>query len=136
MRRRLSLLVTLTAWLLATGSQWDVVQTFAWARMFAENCRTLPLHVALKRTFSPEGRCELCGLVSTAKQERQNSADAPTDAPGSAPAGKFSGKVLLAFEPAHAPLLVRLSLPARWSPSDPTFASTERAEPPLPPPRA
>lgn len=136
MRRKLSLLLTLTSWLFATGSQWDVVQTFAWARMFAENCRTLPPRVALDRTFSPEGRCELCGLVSTAKQERQNPADAPADSPGSAPAGKFSGKILLAFEPAPAPFVALVPSPSRWSRSDHLPASAERAAPPLPPPRA
>ena len=36
MRRKLSLVLTLTAWLLATGSHWDLVQTFAYARMFAD----------------------------------------------------------------------------------------------------
>src|SRR5471032_1474735 len=77
-RRQLSLLLTLAAWLLATGSQWDLVQTFAWGRMFVENTRTLPLLEAAQRTFSPEGRCPICAAVSAAKQQQENSAPLPT----------------------------------------------------------
>jgi hypothetical protein len=128
MRHKLALLVTLTAWLFATGSQWDVVQTFAWARMFAENARTLSFGAALERTFSPEGRCELCGAVSTAKRQQ-------SDADGGAPGGKADGKLVLVFQPVAAVILTPPGL-APWSPDEPPCVSTERAAPPLPPPRA
>jgi len=65
------------------------VQAVAYARMFADNARTLPLRAALTRTFSPEGRCDVCSAVDTAKQAADH-ANAP------ASAAKFSGKV-----PAH-----------------------------------
>ena len=32
-RRQLSLILTLIAWLFATGSHWDLVQAFGWGRM-------------------------------------------------------------------------------------------------------
>lgn len=131
MRRSFALVLTLTAWLLATGSQWDVVQTFAWARMFAENVRTLPLRVALDRTFSPEGRCGVCVVVTRAKQAQSDSPDTP----GDTPSGKFSGKLLLAHEPESASLVALVPSPARWSRRDPIPASADRAAPPLPPPR-
>jgi hypothetical protein len=132
MRRQFALVLTLTAWLLATGSQWDVVQTFAWARMFAENYRTLPLRVALNRTFSPEGRCGLCVAVTLAKQSQSDSPDTPSDTPS----GKFSGKIVLVLEPAAAPLVPRITSSCRRSRSDQLPVSAERAAPPLPPPRA
>ena len=126
MRRRLSLLLTLTAWLLATGSHWDLVQTFAWGRMFAENARTMPLLEAAQRTFRPEARCNLCAAVTEAKQQEENS---PT-----IPGGKLDVKIILAFEPAPSPVVAAPDF-SPWSLSDPLVHSVSRAAPPLPPPR-
>jgi hypothetical protein len=128
MRRKIALVCTLTAWLLATGAQWDLVQTFAWARMFAANARTLPAGAALDRTFSPEGRCELCGVVSTAKQQQRE-----TD--GNAPGGKPDGKLLLVFQPAPVVVVTAPDF-APWPSAEPCVVSIGRAAPPLPPPRA
>lgn len=128
MCRRSSLVLTLVAWLFATGTQWDAVQTFAWARMLATNLQTLPFSAALDRTFSPEGRCELCNAVSTAKQQREDST--PTT-----PGGKADGKVLMIFQPGSAVVLTAPDF-APWSRSETAFASAPRAAPPLPPPRA
>lgn len=126
MRRQFSLLLTLAAWLLATGSQWDFVQTFAWGRMFVANACTMPLLDAVQRTFSPEGRCELCAAVSAAKQQEENSAPVPE--------GKAAGKIVLFCQPAPAPVVATPAF-APWSPSDPLVASLGRSAPPLPPPR-
>jgi hypothetical protein len=128
MRRRLALVFTLAAWLLATGSHWDAVQAVAYARMFADNARTLPLGAALTRTFSPEGRCEVCAAVDTAKQAGDH-ANAP------ASAEKFAGKILLTHEPAARFVFALAATPA-WSDSSPRPASAERPAPPVPPPRA
>ena len=127
MRRKLSLVLTLTAWLLATGSHWDLVQTFAYARMFADNARTLPLTAALDRTFSPEGRCEICTAVDSAKQS-------PDHANAPASAEKFAGKIPLTHE-SEAFFLFDLSPVSAWFDSAPRLTSAERAAPPLPPPR-
>jgi hypothetical protein len=125
-RQRLSLIFTLAAWLFATGSQWDLVQTFAWGRMFVINAQTMPLLRAAKLTFSPEGRCELCSAVSDAKQQQENSATVP--------GGKLDAKILLAFEPAPAPVVAAPEF-AAWSLGDPLVASLARSAPPVPPPR-
>ncbi len=53
MRRRLSLLTLLTAWLLATGSQWDMVQTLGWGRMIVRYSQTMTLAQAVRLTFTP-----------------------------------------------------------------------------------
>jgi hypothetical protein len=128
MRRKLSLVLTLTAWLLATGSHWDLVQTFAYARMFADNVRTLSVEAAVTRTFSPEGRCEICTAVDSAKQS-------PDHANAPASAEKFAGKIPLTHE-SEAFFLFDLSLVSAWFDSAPRLTSAERAAPPLPPPRA
>jgi len=124
--RQLSLLITLTAWLLATGSQWDAVQTFAFGRMWIVNARTLPLLDAAERTFSPEGRCLICAAVTAAKQQEENSAAVPE--------GRAGGKIFLLYQPAPAPVVAAPAF-SPWSPSDPLVRSLGRAAPPLPPPR-
>ena len=126
MRRKLSLVLTLFAWLLATGSQWDAVQVFAWGKMFAENLRALPLVEAAARTFSLEGRCPLCVKVAEAKQ-REDGADG-------APVAKLDFKIFLACEPAPSPVVAAPDfLP--WLRSDPFVRAMTRPTPPVPPPR-
>lgn len=126
MRGKLSLLFTLTAWLIATGSHWDLVQLGAWGRMFAQNVQVLPLSAALKLTFSEEGRCNVCTAVSSAK-------DQGSETEASA-AGKLSSKMLVFFtQPAlfwEAPAKSGFQVLAY------NFESRERSSPPVPPPRA
>ena len=126
MRRRFSLLFTLAAWLFATGSQWDLVQTFAWGRMFATNVQSMSVIEAAKLTFSPEGRCEICVAVSDAKQQQDGTATVP--------AGKLDAKILLAFEPSPGPIVAAPEF-SSWSLSDPVVSSLARSAPPVPPPR-
>jgi hypothetical protein len=130
MRRHASLVLTLVAWLFATGSHWDLVQTFAWGRMLTTYSQSMPLLRAVEKTFSPEGRCELCHTVADAKQKE--SANDPT-APEAA--GKFPGKILLVFAPGEA-FFVFAPAPLCWSPSDLMIPLALREAPPVPPPRA
>ena len=126
MRRKIQLLCLLSAWLLATGSQWDLVQVFAWGRMFAGYAHEMPLAAALSQTFKPDNMCSLCRAVKAAKQQQEQSpADAYQDG---------LGKILLVFEP--EPKVV-VAAPAfySWSPSDQIMTGAMRAAPPLPPPR-
>lgn len=127
MHRKIPLVLTLVAWLFATGCHWDFVQVFVWAKMFSENARVLPLEAALERTFSPEGRCELCGAVSTAKQQ-------DAGAEGATPGVKVDRKVLLVFQPVTA-VIVEAPDFAPWASGDLAGLSAGRAAPPLPPPR-
>lgn len=127
MRHRLSLILTLTAWLLATGSHWDLVQTFAWGRMIVTSAQSMPLLSAVKRTFTPEAMCDLCHVVAAAKQD--SSAKNPA-VPIKAP-----GKVLLLCSPTgfvtHGPVL----LCAGRASSIASALSAGRDAPPSPPPR-
>ena len=128
MRQKLSLLLTLAAWLLATGSHWDAVQTFAWGRMIADYSRDMTLVQAVTKTFSPQTMCPLCRAVADAKQQESNNA--------AVPGAKTPGKILLVC----APRALVFSSPApsclgRIAPeSAPT--SADRSPPPRPPPRA
>ena len=126
MRHRLALSLTLVAWLLATGAQWDLVQTFAWARMFTDNVRTLPVGEAFARTFSPEGRCDICNAVSTAKEQQENSSTVPD--------GKYSGKIFLIYQPVPSPVVTAPEF-SPWSLSNPFVRTLGRAVPALRPPR-
>lgn len=120
-------MLILSAWLFATGSQWDLVQTFAWARMFSSNVRELPVDAALARTFSPEGRCDMCNAVTTAKQQQESGEQAP--------GGKVPGKMLLVYLAAPA---VVITVPAMESlaGTDVPMPGLGRTAPPVPPPRA
>ena len=127
MRRKFALALTLTAWLLATGAQWDLVQTFAWARMFTANVRVLPLVEAASLTFSPESRCEICDVVAAAKHQQEKSSALPK--------GRREAKFFLLHHPAPTPAVVAPES-RRWSPSDPVVHTVGREAPALRPPRA
>jgi hypothetical protein len=128
MRRRLSILSLLFAWLLATGSQWDLVQTFAWGKMIVSYARTMPLTEAVRLTFTPGNMCGLCSAVSEAKQQQKDDA-----LPGE-PSGKLV-KIPLVFQAASvfvatAPTVQGLSPDELLE-----MQSVARAAPPVPPPR-
>lgn len=128
MRRQFSLVLTLAAWLLATGSHWDLVQTFAWGRMITTYSHSMPLLRAVEKTFSGDALCGVCEVVQGAKQQQ--------DANGArVPGTKAPEKIFLVSTPgvlvyaSPAPLCVGLV------PAGSTLLSSERAAPPLPPPR-
>jgi hypothetical protein len=124
MRQRLQLSALLLAWLMATGSQWDLVQVFAWGRMFASYSRTMSVESALRLTFKPDNLCAVCRLVKAVRQQEQSPA-APL---------KERGKILLVFAP--VPVEVIASAPSeRWPVEIKTMRSAERRAPPIPPPR-
>jgi hypothetical protein len=129
MRRQLPLIFTLFAWLLASGGQWDLLQTFAWGRMFASYSQSMSFEAAVNKTFSVEGRCEICAVVSTAKQQQ--------DAAGAkAPGNKAPTKIFLASAP--APLVFASPAPScvGLTAAVPALTSADRPPPSLPPPRA
>ena len=125
MRQRLQLSALLLAWLMATGSQWDVVQVFAWGRMFAGYSRSMSVESALRLTFNPDKMCSVCKMVKAAKQQQEQSPMAPS---------KALGKILLVFAP--VPVVVIASVPSgQWPMGSKSMCSAERGAPPIPPPR-
>lgn len=125
MRPKLSLITMLVAWLLATGSHWDLVQTFAWGRMIATYSQSMSLSEAVKLTFTPDNLCGMCESVSEAKQ-RQDAA-VPADA-------KAPGKILLVYQAAPS-FVVPLPVSPEWTRNDWRPAEREGQPPPVPPPQ-
>lgn len=130
MRRKVSLLLTLTAWTLATGSQWDVAQTFGWARMFAGYVQTMPVLEALQKTFSGDELCGVCEVVQEARQDDAGQSDAK-DAAGT----KSLAKLPMVLSPATT-LVSAARIPTPRPGRAVPVRGTLRASPPLPPPRA
>jgi hypothetical protein len=125
MRQRLQISALLLAWLMATGSQWDLVQVFAWGRMFAGYSRIMSVESALRLTFKPGNMCSVCKMVKAAKQQQEQTPAAPS---------KTLGKILLVFAP--VPTVVIASVPsAQWPVGMKTMRSAGRGAPPIPPPR-
>jgi len=128
MRRQFSLVLTLAAWLLATGGHWDLVQTFGWGRMIVTYSHSMPLLQAVEKTFAGDTLCGVCEVVQGAKQQ-QDANDAKV------PGTKAPEKIFLVSAPgalvfaSPAPLCVGLVS------ADSALLSAERATPPLPPPR-
>lgn len=127
MHKKGSLIVTLVAWLLATGSHWDLIQTFAWGTMIASYSETMPFADAVKKTFSPETMCRLCHAVADAKKAADSNPAVPNE--------KVPGKILLVCTPVastlFAPPVSQWLLATRAS----VPTSADRADPPVPPPR-
>ena len=74
MRRRCSLFLLCVAWICANGTALDLVQVFAWTRMFAGYACVLPVGAALRTTFDPSKPCELCRAVAKAQDSAQRQA--------------------------------------------------------------
>lgn len=111
---------------MATGSQWDLVQTFGWARMMVSYSRTMPLLEAAKRTFSGE-MCGVCELVNDAGRKEQS--QSPTLG------GKLETKQLFLAQSSVACFAPALSQ-QEWTVGDFTVRGAGRSAPPTPPPRA
>lgn len=126
MRRSVAIASLALAWLCANGAVWDVVQVFAWGRMFANYAQTLSFAAAARETLDPNKPCELCTTVAKAKSAESK------QAPQSV-APVAAGKFLFACpSPAR---FVFVSPPADW-PHALASAAPSRTEPvPVPPPR-
>jgi len=127
MSRKGSLILTLTAWLFATGSHWDIVQTFAWGKMFATYSQSMSFTDAAKLTFTADNLCDVCEVVSKAKQHRESDQSSP------APAG--IQKILLALNLPNS-IILRPPPLERWPERQDRAPASRGQAPPLPPPRA
>jgi hypothetical protein len=125
MRSQLTKILMLVAWLLATGSHWDVVQVFAWGRMLAHNARVLPLRDALELTFSAQGRCQVCLTVQ----------DNRPAAGEEAAAVSLLAKEPLVFQTVTG-VVVAPPTSAAWIEGATSWLTHDRTAPPTPPPRA
>lgn len=125
MRRKISLITTLIAWLFATGSHWDFVQAFAWGRMFIANEDAMTFSRALEATFDGEHPCQICQMVSQAKQKEQSSQLIT----------KFPQKIVFIYQPSSRFVLMAPTFLFRAEVKN-EMTSADLAAPPSPPPRA
>ncbi len=126
MRKKLSIVGLLVAWLCANGALLDVVQVFAWGRMFAGYAESMTVGAALSATFDPAKPCELC--VSVAQTKDQQEKQAPAEL-----LRAKDPKLLLACE---LPTVIIFSALTREWPAGPALAPSGRSDPvPVPPPR-
>lgn len=125
MRRILATAALVFAWLCANGALLDVVQVFAWSRMFAGYSETMTVSAALRETFNPAKPCPLCRHVAKAKAAAQQQLPPAPEGDGA--------KFVLALETTEPPIFVRE--PGKWIAS-PLMQVRQRTEPvPVPPPR-
>lgn len=117
----------LFAWLLATGSHWDLVQAFAWGRMITTYMEDMSFTEAVAMTFQPENLCPVCRSVSKAKQQDQD--------PTLPSEGKNFGKVVFVYKP-QSEIIPDLRGDNWPSPEDVSPRELDRLPPPVPPPRA
>ena len=128
MLRRASLVITLAAWLLATGSQWDLVQTYGWGRMIVAYSRVMPLRMAVAKTFAGEELCGVCVAVQNGRRQQDESG-------AKAPGPKAPEKI---FVTSSARVYVFAASALTCTGFLPEVASGQSAElsaPPGPPPR-
>lgn len=124
MSSRFKIVAILFAWLLATGAQWDVVQTVGWARMIARYAETMSISQAVEKTFG-NAVCGICEAVDYAKQAEATAV--PNDA--------AKAKVVLLCP--SAPRYVFAMNLGQYCPlGDWLPLSASRSAPPTPPPRA
>ena len=126
MRRRAQIIAVLIGWSLATGAQWDLVQAFAWGRMFATYVKTAPVMRAVQMTFAPGNMCSVCKAVAHAKQQENN---------GQVPGGKADVKIVLVYQP-DAKVFFLARAGSDWEPRDEVSIDGPAYRPPLPPPRS
>jgi hypothetical protein len=126
MRQKLSLVMTLAAWLIATGSHWDLVQTFAWGKMFATYSQSMSYADAARLTFTPGNFCGVCEFVADASQAGDDDSMPPPTSPR---------EIQLALVQI-TPVVVPRMDSHRWSLSDLELPLIAGSSPPTPPPRA
>jgi hypothetical protein len=116
----------LLAWLCANGAVGEVVQVFAWSRMFAHYVREMPAETALTWTFDPGQPCELCLAVQKARAAEREQPAAPPPA--------SSVKLVLISPQTEA--VAPPAVPGSRLETLPVRGAGRRDPVPVPPPRA
>jgi len=70
--RRLTFIVTLTAFIFSCGGQWPFLQCLAWANMIREYSQMVPLAQAVHMTFSGQYPCAMCKAIAEKKRSDDN----------------------------------------------------------------
>lgn len=126
MRRKISLLCLLLAWLCANGVVWNAVQVVGWTKMLRDYSRVMPVGEAIKLTFSGEAPCDFCRVAESGRD--QAGQQLPHDVPGSAAERIF-------FVADCTPLEVVATADSTWPGLAHEAGLTRTAAVPVPPPR-
>lgn len=128
MRRRLSILCLLGAWVCASGILLNLEQGVAWVRMFNGYAKSCSVSTALQRTFDPEKPCAICRAVERAQEAAQDQQPAAVS--------PVAVRLLLICGERSAGLTPAAAVAVEW-PAQPAWAASAPYRPvPLPPPRA
>ena len=103
----------------------DVVQVFAWARMFTQYAEAMPVSEAALETLDPNKPCSICLAVRRARDETKHQ---PRPAWASA-----AEKLLLAFHDPEPAIFA--PTPETWLPLKVGTPVSWRSPVPVPPPR-
>ena len=128
MRRRISTICLLLAWLCANGAVWNVVQMVAWTKMFHDYSQVMPVSQALELTFDGSAPCNLCQI----SQDAQDTAR--SQLPSEAALGGGIDKILLIAD--NAPVVVLMPPLTVWPGLAHETGLTRTGTVPVPPPRA
>lgn len=126
MPRRLSFIALFAAWLCASGAMLDVVQVFAWTRMFTRYAEAMPIEAAAVETLDLTKPCPLCLAIRRARDESQR--QQPVDVAANA------GKIVLVVHEIEPVLFAPPREP--WADALTDTPSSWIAPTPVPPPRA
>jgi len=124
-RRFLCASCLLLAWLCANGAALDLMQVFAWGRMFAGYAHEMPVETALAETFDPARPCPLCVAVQQARKTGRE--PGPAAAPNAAIKLVLIAQEMDAMEPPAVPGDRLEGFPMR--------AAMRRDPVPVPPPK-
>lgn len=71
MSRRFSIIALFAAWFCASGSMLNVIQVFAWARMFAGYTHQMSIEAAALETMDPGKPCPICRAIRRARDQSE-----------------------------------------------------------------
>jgi hypothetical protein len=72
MPRRVAQSLIVATLVLSIGAHWGMLQTLAWVSMAVSYSHSVPLRVALQKTFDGQHPCHLCKAVAAGKKSEQN----------------------------------------------------------------
>jgi len=125
-RRQLSIVCLLLAWLCANGVTWNAVQVVAWIKMYHDNAQVMSAAAALEATFDGRAPCDLCQIARSAEDTAQQ--QLPQDSLGS-----HSDKFVLVCQQPAPVLLTHPDF--SWPGAEPSVGLVRTEAVPVPPPR-
>jgi hypothetical protein len=125
-RRKISVLFLLLAWLCANGVVWNAVQVVGWVKMVRDYSEVMPFTQALSVTFSGEAPCDFCRVAESGREQTQQ-------LPQQATLGAAVEKIFFLAD--AAPVVVLPAPVASWPVPAAETGSRRGEAVPVPPPR-